>query len=141
MIEEAVKALLASDSAVGSFVGMGVSARIYPVILPQGAVVPALTYRGVSNHTVMSHDGPGLQRPRVEINAYAPSYGPAKALTVAVRRVLCPRERTGPADYRRTVGGVEIQAVFPGIDQDFYEPDTKLFRIMSDFFVHAAVAA
>jgi hypothetical protein len=123
LIESAVRAVLLADPAVTALVGAGAEARIYPLILPQGAAFPALTYQRVSSVTQYAQDGPGLARQRIQIDAWAMTYRAAKDLARAVRSAL-EGHRAG-----------NIQGVFVDPERDFYEADTRLYRASTDFYV------
>lgn len=67
-----------------------IGGRIYPVILPQDAVLPAVSYIVVSDKSVYSHNGEtGAHLARVQVDAwsrvsYAEVVGVAEALALAV---------------------------------------------------------
>lgn len=85
-IEEAICTLLTNDGAVAALV----SARIYPLIVPQEAARPALAYQLISMPTrEYAHDGPtGFAGKRVQLTCEGSTYIEAKALVRAVRRRL-----------------------------------------------------
>jgi hypothetical protein len=76
---------LTTDAAVIAKVGD----RVYPQILPQAPVFPAITYNQVSGVRERDLCGPtGRTRPRITINAWAERYADARALADAIREAL-----------------------------------------------------
>lgn len=127
MIGQALFALLSADPAVAALV----DARIYPLIAPQSAPLPRIVYTGAGGIRWNSIDGPsGLGQPRVQIDAYAATYGQAHALAKAIRDAL--------DGYRGTAAGVRIGGVScPTPPLDFYEADVSppLYRVGQDFLI------
>jgi hypothetical protein len=81
LLEEGLFALLKADAAISALVG----ARVYPRRLPDGCVVPALTYSNVGGPRDGTHGGDaGLPRQRFQINCYADDYLTAKKVAKAV---------------------------------------------------------
>jgi len=103
-LEEALYAHLSGDADVAALVGD----RIYPLLVPQDADLPALAYQRISGVPIYAHDGPpGLARARVQITCLGRSYSEAKDLAARVRAAL--------SGYRGTMGGaggVEVGAAF-----------------------------
>lgn len=63
-----------------------VSNRIYPVLIPQGATLPAITYQRVSGwheHTLQGYTG--MENPQIQVDCWSNSYSTAKGLGLAVR--------------------------------------------------------
>lgn len=100
-IESALVSLLKADSTVASLV----STRIYPVVVPQGATLPAIAQSKVSGPRVHAHDGvQQLATPTIQWECKGSTYASAKAVATAVR---------GAVDgYTGTIGGVTIQAIY-----------------------------
>lgn len=123
-LEEAIYGRLAAVSGVTDIV----STRIYPSLLPQGATLPAVTYRRVSGvpERAMGSDA-GVARVRMEVDAWASSYSGVKALRDAVVAAL--KRFTG------TVSGETIDATYQLNELDRYEDDLKIHRVMMDFEV------
>src|ERR1017187_1099114 len=91
MIEEGIVARLYAASGVTALVG---GAGIYPVLLPKGAQLPALTYQRVSDVTQMTMDAsPNIRlvRSRFQFDAWANgvnAYTQVRQLEKAVCDVL-----------------------------------------------------
>ena len=112
MIEATILTTLLADTAVDAIV----DDRIYAFQLPENAVTyPAITFQRISGIPDVALSGhTGLDQVRVQIDCWARTYQAAKDLGVLVR--------TSFAD----IGIVKS-------DFDFYESDTKLYRVSQDF--------
>jgi hypothetical protein len=91
LLETGIYAVLAADDAVKAIV----ITRIYPAMVPQGAVFPCLVYHQVAGEREHTMQGPnGLRQSRYQITAWgkmtdaAAAYAGAKALADAVRLAL-----------------------------------------------------
>jgi len=124
-IEEAIVAHL------GSFAGLVdlQSTRVYPVELPQGAVLPSTVYQQVSGIPEHSHNGrTGLERARFQISHWANRACDAVAVAVQTNVAL---------DAFRGVmggsGGVRVgrcARVNRIMDR---HPEMRLYRVIQDF--------
>ena len=114
-LEPKIYTLLAADNPVKGLVGT----RIYPMILPQDPVLPAITYQRISGGQVNSMAGyGGLENPRVQIDVMASTYAGCKTLAGYV--------------FTAMEGSTTFQAVMIS-DQDIHEPELECFRISMDF--------
>jgi hypothetical protein len=94
-----------------------VSTRIYPVHLPEGTTLPALSYFMVDNPPDYSHDGiTTLEHPRYQFDCWATSHVNVIALQDAVKAAL---------NRFRTLG---IRVTFIGSARDLSEIELKLWR-------------
>ncbi len=86
MIEAALFGHLSTEAGLAALVGT----RVFPVQLPQGATLPAVTYQRISTRP-MTHRGsttPTYSRPRFQLNCWASSYDGTVALRAAVRAAM-----------------------------------------------------
>lgn len=84
---------LSGTAALTALVGT----RIYPLIIPQGATYPAVTYQRISTMAregCMSEDD-GLARARIQVTAWAETFTSAKAVIDQVRQALQRWTTTG----------------------------------------------
>lgn len=117
MIEPGLVSYLSAHPLVTTLVGT----RVYPLELPQGVTLPAITYQRISGPRVRSQSGPsGLAHPRIQLNCWARDYAGAVQLADVVRRAL--------DGYRGAMGSTIVQASFLDNDLDGHEPDTGLWR-------------
>ena len=118
-IEQTLVAYLVTVPALTALV----SSRVYPLVLPQNAALPAIAYQRISGPREHSHSGPsGLAHPRIQLACWAATYAEAKAVAAALRQGI---------DGNRTF----CQACFVESDIDDYEPETKLWRVIVDAVV------
>lgn len=127
-IAAGLRTFLLADSTIASLIGSGSAARLYPVKLPQGPTMPAITYQTISGQRVHSADGAsGLSGPRIQIDCWGSTYAQADALFEAVRKRL--------DGYRGPAGSKDIQGAFFDTERDFYEADAELYRKSADFII------
>lgn len=121
-IEESLFTRLSTHAGLSALV----SARIYPLILPQKPTLPAVTYTRVSGERVSAMGADTvIARPRFQVSCFASTYASARAVAAQVRAAL--------QRWRGTVGGVVIQDSFIESEIDLYEDDTKLYHTALDF--------
>lgn len=124
MIESGLRSYLINHPSVGSLVGT----RVYPLTLPQGVVLPAITYQQISGPREQAYDGPSaLAHPRFQLDCWAETYGEAVGLARAVRQAL--------DGYQGLMGGVAVRDVVIDNELDGYEPETALWRRTIDVIV------
>lgn len=130
MIEtDGIRTRLLADSAVRALVGHGARARCYPIVLPQDAEYPALTFQRISGVRELTHDGPdGVPWMRLQVDTWATTYAAAKALAKAVRECL--------DGFSGHVGDEHIKLAQLLSERDLYETATALYRVSLDFGVH-----
>lgn len=123
-IEVGLVAHLEADAAVAALV----VARIYPVLLPQNVTYPAISYERVNTDRRYSFDGPSIHIwPFFRIHCWSQSYLQAKSLGEAVRKSLNGFTGTMGTD---SVINVEMQN-----ENDLYEPDVDVHRVILDFVI------
>ncbi|MBK5203853.1 MAG: DUF3168 domain-containing protein [Polaromonas sp.] len=102
----------------GTFTG-----RLYPSVAPFGAVAPYATYSRVSSieqSTLDANGGTGNEaNTRMQIDVWALSYSEASTKAEAVKTAL--------------KGWTTANIILS--EQDDYEPDTLLFRVMLDLSI------
>jgi hypothetical protein len=119
-LEEGLFAQLTMDPDVSAIVGD----RVYPLIMPQGSPLPAVTYQRISSARFYAHDGPsGLARPMIQLSCWAESYDEAKQVAALVRKALESASGTlGGQD------GVPVQGIRVEDEVDLYEDNPPVFR-------------
>jgi hypothetical protein len=107
-----VYTLLSGNSGVTAIC----STRIYPTIMPQDAVTPAIVWLVVSGtpNTTMTEHSP-VDAVRVQVDCWADTYTTALSLANAARSAL------------QDAGNLLSQ------NPDYYEPTTKKYRVSMDF--------
>lgn len=123
-IEASLYTILSGAGGVTALAGT----RIYPLLIPQEAALPALAYQRISGRRTMAHDGPiTLTRARVQITCVAETYSQAKSLAAAVQAAL--------DGYRGTVGSHAILHAFLDNDLDEYGETTELPAVRQDYLI------
>lgn len=122
-IGDAIRDILIQDSTVKGIC----SSRVYPVLLPQRPVFPAITYQRISGASDMALTGAtGLSHPRFQVDIWSATYAATQALADAVREAL--------NNYSGTVGSVAIGSVVLQSERDQYESEpVALYRVIMDF--------
>lgn len=128
MIEAAIYEILAAAAGVTAIVG----SNIYPVLMPEEAPYPALTYFTVDADEIHTLDRTsGLVHQRFQVDAWANDYSTAKTLMKQVRAAL-------EAAYGTIVtplGDVDIDGILRDNERDLYEDKTRTHHCAGDFLV------
>lgn len=126
-LETALYGYLSNDPGVASLVGD----RIYPFRLKEGTVLPAIAWQRISAQRTYTHDlfveaNPWV-RARVQVACW--SNTPLQAIEVgeAVLSAL--------SGYTGDMEGEYIGSVTAEVERDDYEPTTRLYRRIVDFFI------
>ena len=119
-------------SRLSGFAGITaiVSTGIYPIRIPDGQALPALTYLRVSSRRVESMLGgtTALCFARFQFDCWARKYSTAKALAEQVRLAL--------QGYTGTVSGNTIFGVNFLNEVDLVDDDAQTFRTSADYLIH-----
>lgn len=117
--EADLKAHLQGASAISALT----DDRIYPVLRPQGAGLPAVTYQIIARDHQVNLDGgdSSLRQLRVQLDCWARSHEDAMNLLDAV----IARLDTAASSFRAVL--------IAGAGDEDYEPETKLYRRTQDF--------
>ena len=63
--------------------------RVFPVVIPEDADLPAVAYQRISGPRLLAHDGPtGLAEGRVQVTVVGRSYAEAKEIGAGIRHLL-----------------------------------------------------
>lgn len=131
-LEQAFWFTIQNDATVAALV----VSRVYPVLAPQGAVLPYATFQRISTLRVYHMGGAtGLARVRMQADCYAADYPGAKALATAVRGAL-EAQRGNLGDTGKTV---KFRMMHLEDDQDNSPPDmtpgaaTGIYRVTQDW--------
>lgn len=116
------------------------SDRIYPLIAPQGASVPFITYQQISNPKIHAMQAdPSIWQPRFQLNSFADTYAGAKAVAKQVETALKDYKTVVSGLFGDGTSGVDVQRIFAEneIDLTDIDPDTMsaTFHISQDFII------
>lgn len=129
-IEKALRDLLKDDAAVSGVVG----AKIYPLLAPQNIAAPFIVYTRVIGDRIREINGPsGMAQVTFQIDCYAGGLNKRNEYPAAVD--LANKVRLLLDGYEGTKSGIRIGGISLQTDQDFYEPDTNLYRVSQDYLV------
>lgn len=127
VIEEGIAAYLIASATIHAVV----ADRIYPMMIPQGATIPCLTYQRISTPRIVTHDSAGatgdLTNPRFQFDAWATTQKDAKAISDVLRANLHGK--------KGATGGVTIRAALADAEEPEYDPDSELYRSRSDYII------
>lgn len=122
-IQQAVFAILDGAGVAGG--------RITPILLPQDAALPAVTYETVSTVPMPALDGAvGRATTRIRLHCWGETYADARATAAAARAAL--------DDTTGTVAGCAIGWARCEIEADLYEDATRTHRVVLDYLIHHA---
>ncbi len=123
MIESAIRSILITDDTVKT-----ITTRCYPVTIPQSPTYPLILYTkitGMRDHALRGASGHA--HPRFQIEAWAETYTETKTLANAIRNAL--------DDYSGTVLGTVIGSCLIDSEQDVYESEIEIYRVLQDYFI------
>jgi hypothetical protein len=127
-IEAAIRDLLINTTGVSSLVGSTSAARIYYLRLPEGAVLPAITYQRISRIGVPEYDGPSdLAGRRVQVDSWSTLGSQAATLAGEVRKAF--------DGFAGTRENTRVLGVFLLDEATGYETETELYRLRQDYLV------
>lgn len=121
MIEQGLHAYLASVPAVAALLTANGITRIYPLLIPQQALTPAVVYQLTSTARTQTYCGTiALHRCVVQLDSYARTYPQAVAVAQALYNALI--------DYRGMMGAVDVRDCVQEAQSDFEDPEPGLYR-------------
>jgi hypothetical protein len=123
MIEQVFFAALSSAPSVEAIA----STRIYPLVLPEEAQLPAISYLFVGGNSKATQDTRGNQRYRIEVNCWGETYGDAVTLRHTVISEL--------DQYR--ANNIFIQLLQP---VDFFDHESLEYRATVELYVYSNFA-
>jgi hypothetical protein len=123
-VEEGLVAHLMGDSDVTA----SISTRLYPLVVPQDAALPAAAYQRISGPREPAHDGPtGLARARIQFTFVGATYAEAKEAATAFRRLL--------DGHRRGLPGVKRAVITLVDDRDDWAPQFEKPVVRQDYMI------
>jgi hypothetical protein len=118
-VEQLVYEALSGDTTLSAIF----SGRVYPVLKPQHASLPAITYQRISGVVVGDiTDGCQLQNARFQIDLWSSDYATIHGSTLQA-----------VVDAMQSADGFKSYVLTPPLDD--YEVDTEQYRVTIDFSV------
>lgn len=122
MIEIGVVSLLEANSALTALIGT----RLYPVLLPEVATYPCVTYNVVSSTNDYTFETKEISRKRIDFNCFGETYIDCKAVKQALRNVV--------DGYVGTLtDGTRVLGTFSGTELDFFEDHARVYRVLAEY--------
>ena len=123
-LEAAIYSILSADLGLKALV----STRIYPLLLPQNATLPALTYARVSTERESAFvSDPGLSTARIQVDVWGDTVSSVQNVAEEVRGAL--------HRYKGTIAAVVVEESHIENEVMMYEPETEIFHIVLDFSI------
>jgi len=104
-----------------------VGSRIYPILIPQEATFPLVTYTRISTPRLHEFERSFLPHPRFQFDCWAESYNRAKDVAAQVRAALDL--------YGGAMGAYTVRVSLVDDERDVYEPETKLWHVIVDAII------
>lgn len=107
-----------------------VANRIYPDVMPDSPVYPAVTYQKISGASARgSTTDPPLKSAVFQVSAWSRTRLEARAVAAQVRNALDRMRKV-------TVGGVAVDDCFYESDVDLFDPDTRTYFVHASYKLH-----
>ncbi len=117
MAEARIYTLLANSSLLNVYVNN----RIYPVVMPQDVILPAVCYSRVSDDKLYALDGySNLDHTHISINSWASNYDTVKTIAEQVRLTM----DASPV-FKSTLAN----------ELDVFDPDISLYAVSQDYSI------
>lgn len=117
MIEAGLYDYLINDSNINALV----SGRVYPIILPQNAVYPCITYRRSGDDRNYDFAGQtGFVAGFIDIDAWGDTFSAAKGLQKTILTAI--------KNYKGLMGTVTVDRAFISASVDVYEDSVEKYR-------------
>lgn len=127
-LETAITAHLKAHPGLSALIG----GRVYPLVIPQGAPLPCVTYQRISTPRQYTMGSTAtVVNARMQVDAWGDSYASAKATAAAVLAAL--NHESGQIGAGAKVFDVLVSLA--DNEADSYEPDTGRYRVRIDFRV------
>ncbi len=133
---EGMRFFLLGNTNIATLVGT----RVYPLRLPQKAVMPAIVLTRVSEMNAAHLRGPDvLTKARIQVDAWAQTFDAAVALGTLCAQRLDGYQGTW-TDGGSPASVIKVMAIFHDVASDHFEEEILggLCRQSTDFFVHSA---
>jgi len=123
MFEAGLIALIQSDQATVALIAN----RIYPLVLPQNAVLPAATYQVASGSSPNRTLENALQRiKRLQLDFWGETYSDVKCVEAAIAKTL--------DGFSGTLSdGTRILMCLRDVPVDRFETSSRFYRVMNEY--------
>lgn len=116
------------EEALVSHLKTKLSAKLYPLKLPQKVTYPAITYQKISGEWSHSMGGDsGYANPYYQFVSYAKTYAEVKQTAKQLRQTM--------QNLSGVFNGVYIQAVLIENEIEDYEDETLLYSVLQEYMI------
>ena len=125
-LKAGIFSLLTTDPNIGPLVGT----RVYPILLPENATLPAIRYQFVGGSSDPTFETSGMQKVRVQFDCFGADPDSADVLRTTLIKAL--------NGYRgQLVDGTFLQNadLINALGIDFFDNDARQDRCMSEFYL------
>jgi hypothetical protein len=131
-IRAALRSYLLADSGIAAVV----TARVFPLKMPQGETRASIVFTRVSGLSgVTSSGAERVARPRIQIDCWASDPDAAASLADLVKERIEGFTGTVQWDENSPGNAVKIQGVFMDMEREDFDDVAKLYRVSRDYMV------
>lgn len=124
-LADGIFALLSGESTISAIV----ADRVYPLLVPEGVTLPAMTFQFPAGRSYPTFKTSGLQMLRMQVDVFGETYEDANAGREALRKFL--------NGYQGTLAdGTKLQNVDLMAPGDTYEEYPRQFRCILEFYLY-----
>jgi hypothetical protein len=128
MLTEGIFSLLCQNSSVSALI----ATRIYPLLLPNRATLPAATYQVISTTPLYDlQDRVNVTKLRLQIDVWASTYVAARSTAEAILSALDNFSGSLPNSTR--VFGIQLRS-----STDYFEHEALTYRVLMEFDIQFA---
>ena len=125
MLEQGLNQLLSADPGVSALVGQ----CVYPVIIPENATYPCVSYQVISATAEYTLGSAVEVTKRVQFDAWSQAYADTKFVQTALHNLLDGFNGSLP-------DGTVVKGAFRDVEIDFFEQYSRTYRAVSEYVFH-----
>jgi hypothetical protein len=133
-VQGTIEGALRKKMIAASFINSIVGERVYPLRMPDNAILPAIVYTRITSERQHTLDGAGnLTYSRFVIDSYSnqESKNGGFAESIAIARAV----QATLDGYRGPADGVDIQGILQMTEQHLYDSELEIYRVSQDWMV------
>lgn len=123
MIEQGLYTLISTDPTISGMI----ATRVYPILLPEKPVLPAMTYGVVGGAGDPTFETSGLIKLRMQFDCWGTNYSDAAQLRKALVKLL-----NGYGGVLSDGTNLQLAEFIQPVD--FYEQDARQYRCAVEFY-------
>ena len=133
-VQGTIEGALRKKMIAASFINSIVGERVYPLRMPDNAILPAIVYTRITSERQHTLGGSGnLTYSRFVIDSYSnqESKNGGFAESIAIARAV----QATLDGYRGPADGVDIQGILQMTEQHLYDSELEIYRVSQDWMV------